>query len=149
MHQGKPREHAMTTRSVGATAPPSTHSASNTRKLRLVLRVLLLVWAAGSAGVLGSTETLAQNAYITNNQSNYMSVINTVTNQVTATIPVGGGWGVAVSPDGSKVYVANGELAVIDTATNTVAATLGICAPNSVGVAVSPDKQSLCHMHRR
>jgi hypothetical protein len=42
-----------------------THSASSTRKLRLVLRVLLLVWVAGSYGVLGSAETLAQNAYIT------------------------------------------------------------------------------------
>jgi YVTN family beta-propeller protein len=139
VRQDKPREDAVTTRNVGATAPPSTHSASRTRKLRPVLRVLLLVWAAGAAGVLGSTEALAQNAYITNNQSNYMSVINTVTNQMTATIPVGGGWGVAVSPDGRRVYVANGELAVIDTATNTVAETLGICAPNSIGVAVSPD----------
>src|SRR6516162_7651936 len=77
-----------------------THICS--RKLRLVLRVLLLVWAAGSAGVLGSTEALAQNAYITNNFSNTVSVIDTVSNMVTATIPVGTGpWGVAVSPDGS------------------------------------------------
>ena len=37
-----------------------------------------------------------------------MSVIATATNTVTATIPVGvGPAGVAVSPDGSKVYVAN------------------------------------------
>jgi hypothetical protein len=27
-------------------------------------RVLLLVWAAGSAGVLGSAQSIAQNAYI-------------------------------------------------------------------------------------
>ena len=91
----------------------------------------------------GSTESLAQNAYITNNQSNNVSVINTRTNEVITTIPVGGGWGVAVSPDGRKVYVANGELAVIDTATNTVATTLGICGPNSIGVAVSPDNSKV------
>jgi YVTN family beta-propeller protein len=133
----------MTTLTVGTTAPPSSHSASRARKIRLVLRVLLLVWAAESAGILGSTETLAQNAYITNNQSDYVSVINTATDSVIATIPVGGGWGVAVSPDGRKVYVANGELAVIDAATNTVAATLGICGPNSIGVAVSPDNSKV------
>jgi hypothetical protein len=59
----------MTTLTVGASAPPATRSASRTRKLRLVFRVLVLVCAASSAGVLGSTETLAQNAYITNNAS--------------------------------------------------------------------------------
>jgi YVTN family beta-propeller protein len=100
---------------------------------------LLAIMVVAVGSVLGGAQSLAQNAYITNNQSNYMSVINTLTNQVTTTIPVGGGWGVAVSPDGRKVYAANGELAVIDTATNTVAATLGICGPNSIGVAVSPD----------
>ena len=52
-----------------------------------------------------------------------VSVIDTATNTVTATdprrqAPVG----VAVTPDGSKVYVANGDntVSVIDTATNTV-----------------------------
>jgi YVTN family beta-propeller protein len=87
MRRGNRREDAVTTLTVGATAPPSTHSASSTRKLRLVPHALLVVCAAVSAGFLGSTQTLAQNAYITNNQSNYMSVIDTVTNQVTATIP--------------------------------------------------------------
>ena len=75
------------------------------------------------ASVLGSTETLAQNAYITNNQSNNVSVIDTRTNEVTATVPVGGGpYGVAVSPDGRKVYTANWyyDVLVIDTATNAV-----------------------------
>jgi DNA-binding beta-propeller fold protein YncE len=37
-------------------------------------------------------------------------VIDTATNAVTATIPVGEfAQGVAVTPDGSKVYVANGS----------------------------------------
>ena len=84
-------------------------------------RSALLAFAV--AGVLGSTETLAQNAYITNNQSNNVSVIDTRTNEVTATVPVGAGpWGVAVSPDGRKVYTANWyyTVSVIDTATNAV-----------------------------
>ena len=46
--------------------------------------------------------------YITNAASNNVSVIDTATNTVIATIPVGPGpFGVALSPDGRKVYVAN------------------------------------------
>ena len=41
---------------------------------------------------------------------NTVSVIDTATNTVIATIPVGSSpFGVAVTPDGSKVYVANDE----------------------------------------
>ncbi len=40
--------------------------------------------------------------------SNTVSVIDTATNNVTATVTVGSGpYGVAVTPDGTKVYVAN------------------------------------------
>jgi YVTN family beta-propeller protein len=61
---------------------------------------------------------------------------------VTATIPVGiSPREVAVSPDGSKVYVTNGgsnSVSVIATATNTVSATIPVgTAP--LGVAVSSD----------
>ena len=56
---------------------------------------------------------------------NTVSVIDTATNTVTATVNVGRSpAGVAVTPDGRKVYVANrldaGTVSVIDTATNTV-----------------------------
>src|SRR5215831_10118701 len=58
--------------------------------------------------ILASAQALAQNAYITNGFSNTVSVIDTATNTVTATIPVGRfPFGVAVTPDGSKVYVPN------------------------------------------
>jgi YVTN family beta-propeller protein len=43
------------------------------------------------AGILGSAQSFAQNAYITNAESNNVSVIDTATNKVTATIPVGSG----------------------------------------------------------
>ena len=61
---------------------------------------------------------------------------------VTATVTVGSyPWGVAVSPDGTKVYVTNhgnNNVSVIDTATNTVTATVNVGSyPN--GVAVNPD----------
>ena len=113
-----------------------------TRKLRLVLRVLLLVWAAGSAGVLGSAQSLAQNAYITNWSSDTVSVIDTNTNSVIATISVGNEpFGVAVTSDGRRVYIANEfSVSVIDAVTNAVITTIPIAAqPPAIGVAVTPD----------
>ena len=107
------------------------------------VRSALLAFAV--AGVLGSTGTLAQNAYITNNQSNNVSVIDTRTNEVTATVPVGAGpWGVAVSSDGRKVYTANWyyTVSVIDTATNAVTSIPNIwngVGGNTIGIAVSRD----------
>jgi YVTN family beta-propeller protein len=61
---------------------------------------------------------------------------------VVATIPVGSlPYGVAVSPDGRKVYVANylsNSVSVINTATNSVTATLPV-GTTPAGVAVTPD----------
>src|SRR5215470_13460234 len=101
------------------------------KKLALALTVACL---------LAPASTRAQTAYITNQNSNTVSVIDTATNTVSATIPIGPSpLGVAVSPDGSKVYVANGpDISVLDTATNTVSATIPI-GPSPLGVAVSPD----------
>ena len=74
-------------------------------------------------------------AYITNLSSNNVSVINTTTNNVTATEPVGiDPNGVAITPDGSKVYVANNgheyvpgkTVSEIDTITNNVTATVNL-----------------------
>jgi YVTN family beta-propeller protein len=67
-----------------------------------------------------------------------VSVIATATNTVTATIPVGDfPFGVAVTPDGSKVYVTNSNsVSVIATPTNTVTATIPV---GGLGVAVTPD----------
>jgi YVTN family beta-propeller protein len=51
--------------------------------------------AFGVACLLGSAQSLAENAYITNAGSESVSVIATATNTVTATIPVGAfpsGW---------------------------------------------------------
>jgi YVTN family beta-propeller protein len=73
-------------------------------------------------------------------------VIDATTNTVVATITVGPGvpsqtMGVAVTPDGTKVYVTNSgtnTVPVIDTATNTVVTTIsGFTSP--FGVAVTPD----------
>jgi len=82
------------------------------------------------------------------------SVIDTATNAVVATIPgcCGGSRAipesVAVSPDGTRAYVASsttspgsfpGAVQVIDTATNTVLGTLAISTSFPDAVALSPD----------
>jgi YVTN family beta-propeller protein len=106
----------------------------------------LLAVAAFVTCLLGSAQPHAQNAYITNFNSASVSVIDTATNAVTATIGVGSNpLGVAVTRDGSKVYVThqnnvNSTVAVIDTATNEVTATIPVGAnPGFPGIAVTPD----------
>ncbi|MFE3548931.1 IPT/TIG domain-containing protein, partial [Streptomyces kronopolitis] len=102
----------------------------------------------GSPTAVGSTpwrvaaSTTAPFAYVTNNVSNTVSVIDTNTNTVIATIPVGSGpEGLAVTPNGAKIYVANNvshTVSVINTANNTVIATIPV-AGAPVQVAVSPN----------
>jgi len=71
-----------------------------------------------------------------------VSVIDTATNTLIATVPVGSyPIGVAVNPEETKVYVTNRDsstVSVIDTATNTVTATIPI-ETGANGIAVSPD----------
>ena len=50
---------------------------------------MLAIAGFALASILGSAQSFAQNAYITNYDSNNVSVIATATNTVTATIPVG------------------------------------------------------------
>ena len=86
---------------------------------------------------------------MTREVGNSVSVISTATNSVIATVPVSGGaFGLAVSPDGSKVYVGvsgfhqNGNVSVIDAAKNTVTTTITVgIAPS--GVAVTPDGKTV------
>jgi YVTN family beta-propeller protein len=115
---------------------------------------LLRLFAAAATLALGwlVTPAVAQNAYITNSGDGTVSVIDTTTNTVSATITVGNlPFGVAVTSDGSKVYVPNpappgrcililcGSVSVIDTATNTVVATIPNVGNLPQGVAVTPD----------
>jgi len=78
---------------------------------------------------------------VPNLNTDNVSVIDTATNTVIDTIPVGNGpWGVAVHPTGTHAYVTNfweGTVSVIDTTINTVIATVPVGA-NPYGVAVTP-----------
>jgi uncharacterized repeat protein (TIGR01451 family) len=78
---------------------------------------------------------------VANLSSDNVSVIDTATNVVTATVTVGNGpQGVAITPDGTRAYVVNffsNNVSVIDTATNTV--TTVDVGTNPFGVAITPD----------
>src|SRR5215831_3382169 len=101
----------------------------------------------GAIAILGGAPSSAQNAYITNSGSNTVSVIDTATNTVVSTIPVGiSPGGVAVTPDGSKVYVTNflsNTVSVIATATNTVVSTIPVGPPPARG-GHPGQQQGLC-----
>ncbi len=80
-------------------------------------------------------------AYITGQNGSIVSVLDTATNTVVTTIPVGGApFGVGILPNGSRAYVANSTpntVSVINLATNTVIATIGV-GSGPAGVAVNP-----------
>ena len=106
-----------------------------------MLRYLLIAILFLLAGLWAGTASALPFAYIPNEGSGTVSVIDTATNTVVATVVVGSGPdGVAVNPAGTRVYVTNegsNTVSVINTATNTVVATVDVgFLPQ--GVAVNP-----------
>jgi YVTN family beta-propeller protein len=102
----------------------------------------LVVLSAVLVSLAAPLEAGAQpRAYVSNSSSTTVSVIDTVSNAVVATVPVGSRpWHVAFTPDGSEAWVANlasGTVSVIDTASTTVVATVPI------GVGVEPSQTAL------
>ncbi len=91
-------------------------------------------------GLMASPAEAAPFAYVANANSNNVSVIDTATNSVVATVPLGfSPAGVAVTPDGKHVYVTDSAgVAVIDTATNLLVATVPV-GNSPHGVAITPD----------
>jgi YVTN family beta-propeller protein len=134
-----PVEVARSTHTSGRAAPDAMNHGLRTRKAtshnlgisRLWARGFAAVWAALALTVVLSVgpAKAVPFAYITNYLANNVSVIDTATNMVVATVAVGDlPGGIAVTPDGSHVYVANSlpnSVSVIDTATNTVVASVG------------------------
>jgi YVTN family beta-propeller protein len=84
----------------------------------------------------GFTSLHAQTVAYVTKVDGTVSVIDTLTNTVTATIPVGAGpFGVVFSPDSRRAYVTNafdGTVSVIDTATSTVVDTIVLTVPGPV-----------------
>jgi len=84
-------------------------------------------------------------AYIPNLNDNTVTVIDTGTNTIVATIEDGIGerpLSVAITPDGTKVYVTNndtpGTVSVIQASTNTVIDTISVGSGPS-GITITPD----------
>src|SRR6202795_2935687 len=75
-------------------------------------------------GLWASTSLASPFAYVSNTGSANVSVIDTASNTVVATVSVGTNpAGVAANPTGTRVYVANqssNTVSVIDTSTNSV-----------------------------
>jgi YVTN family beta-propeller protein len=84
--------------------------------------------------------------YIANSNDNTVSVMDTSTNNVVATVSVGNNpVGLAVTPDGTAVYVANSgdnTVSVINSATNTVVATVPV-GNQPYAVSVTQDGTSV------
>src|SRR5688500_5451615 len=90
--------------------------------------------------------------YVTNSAHNTLTIIDTPTNTIDKSVPVGSHpAGVAVAPGGGFVYVTNyvgGTVSVVDTATLTVTATVAV-GEHPDGVVVTPDGKSVYVTHDR
>lgn len=105
------------------------------RRFALSMTCVLLIFSAAM-----STTHAQTRAYVSNTNDNTVSVIDTATNTVIATIPVDSPFDVAITPDGTRVYVVNASdtVTVIDTATNTVIATI-LAGSHAHAIAFTPD----------
>src|SRR4029077_8815160 len=126
----------------GQSSFTTTCKPSDTRQHLSIALFLLLSVGVG----LGTATAQAQSrAYVTSSSPGgpTVSVIDTATNSVVATIPVGiDPVGVAITPDGTRAYVTNlfNSVSVIDTVTNTVVATIPLGTnQNPDWVAITPD----------
>ncbi len=102
---------------------------------------------------------MADEAYIPNFGSNSISVIDTATNTVTATIATGPlPNGITVTPDGSEIVFTNrgplesigvpstGSIAILDRATNMVTSTIADDS-GPIGLAITPDGKTAYVAH--
>ena len=90
-------------------------------------RVFCAVLAASSVTAMAlAWGAAARNLYVTHYNSHTVSVVDSASNQVVNTIPIGpetGPYTLAISPDGKTAYSVNytsGSVSAIDTATNQV-----------------------------
>jgi YVTN family beta-propeller protein len=115
------------------------------------LMAFFAVTLAMGLGLMARPAAAAPFAYVVNQNDDTVSVLDTASKTVVATIPVGGSpEGVAVTPDAKHVYVANffpsNTVSVIDTATNTVGATIPVGVV-PFGVAITPDGKHVYVTH--
>jgi YVTN family beta-propeller protein len=106
------------------------------------LVALSVAWAPGSA--LAAAPSTA--VYVTNSNDGTISVVETTSDAVVATIPVGQKpWAVTVSTDGTTAYVSNSgsdDVSVVDMRARTVRATV-VVGERPCDLLLSPDGQFL------
>src|SRR3990167_1869499 len=106
--------------------------------LPILFIFLLKIQIANAAGIF---------AYIPNSAYNTVSIIDTATNTVVETVSVGiAPTGVAITPDGRKVYVTNvnsNDISVIDASTNVVINKSVAVGAKPSGVAITPDGRKI------
>src|SRR5438445_372780 len=129
---------------------PSRSSPGAFNKLRIIskalLPLLLIVCAFASSA-------LAHSLFVVTRLSDAVAVIDDSTDQIITRIPVGNGpVRIAMSPDGLKAYVSNGQagtVSVLDTVALTTTATIQL-DPNSrpQQSAVTPDGGRLFLIHQ-
>jgi len=112
--------------------------------LRISLARLLL--AAAPLALTTGLAVAAPKAYVGNFKDNTVSVIDTATRTVVATVPVvAGPHGMSVTPDGRRVFVSGDSasgVSVIDTANDRVIQTIEV-GKSPHGVAMTPDGKTL------
>jgi YVTN family beta-propeller protein len=114
--------------------------------LRIVRARLARLLLAAPLALASGFAAAGPKAYVGNFKDNTVSVIDTATAKVVATVPVAAGpHGMVVTADGRRVYVSgdgSSTLSVIDTATDKVVKTIEVGkAPN--GIALTPDNRLL------
>lgn len=116
-----------------------THNSSRSLFIVAMRNVTLALFLV----VFGASAARAQSkAYVSNGSDNTVSVIDTATNTVIATVAVGiNPSALAVTPNGALVYVPNtasDNVSVISGATNTLVATVAV-GPSPFAAAITPD----------
>lgn len=118
------------------------HETKTTFIGTLRLATLAGLITAFGAGAQAAPAPASVYAYVAAQNGNTVAVIDTSSNTVTATIPVGlTPTSVALTPDRASLYVANGSsnsVSVVSTATNTVTATIPV-GNIPYGIAITPD----------
>lgn len=116
---------------------------------------LLFSWVISLFSLLITSSAFSQSAYITNRNDNTISVINTQTNTVIATIPVTYAHpsGVIVSHDGLRAYVSyytytdtsSNAITVINTVTNQIIGEMSLNTGATFGgiLDISPDGNTI------
>jgi 40-residue YVTN family beta-propeller repeat len=113
--------------------------------------LFLILFSSIELVSIAQSDSFAEYAYVPNEKSNTVSIINTTTNTVISTLPVKNAPdGVAVNYDGTRVYVTNfgndsdlgNTISIINTDSDKVI-TMLVGAGNGIkpfGVAITPDE---------